>query len=228
MIDPTAPGGGLSIADSIVEANVVAGQTYYIRAASAGEQATRVGRTATGDVSPFAHVSGLRFWRDIRRCPHHPATRARTLDAGGRHSRRLAKWTCFSLRPPRRARSRSTSEQTPAIGTVVDPIVVAYDAQGNEIARGAVRLTIGVQTGSLYFVQVGGYGASTGGFQFTYSEVRRQCRRSSTLVPRSPSSISRLGSATESGVLGAAGDVNVFQFVATVSGQATVTLATPL
>jgi hypothetical protein len=94
---------------------------------------------------------------------------------------------------------------------------------GNEIALDPNSLTFGVQTHSLYFVQVGGYGASTGHFQINYTEVPGS-GTGLDFASAITVELSSAGSATASGVLGPLGSASVFQFQATVSGQSTVTL----
>ena len=106
---------------------------------------------------------------------------------------------------------------------MLNPILVAYDASGNEIALNPYTLSFGVQAHSLYFIQEGGYGASTGRFQLNYTEVPGS---GTGLDFGSAISVglSSSGSATTAGILGPLGSASVFQFQATASGQTRVTL----
>ena len=224
-IDPTGPDGGVSIADSLVEANVVAGQTYYIGAASAGAAATDAGSSPIGAYRLQLTFPAYDFGATVADArtiqPPGPALETQAGDI-----LELGEVDMFQFAA--RASGRVTIDvgANPKIGSVVDPIVVAYDASGNEIAHGTSTVTVGVQPQSLYFIEVGGYGSSTGGFRLEYSETDGN-GSGFDLGSAIPISLSDSGAGTQSGVLGRAGDVNVFQFVATVSGEAIVTLATP-
>ena len=221
-IDPTGPGGGITIPDSLVQANVVAGQTYYIGAASSNGAATDPGRTPTGayrlQITFPAYDFGETFANARTIPPPGPAvaTQAGNLLA-------IGEVDMFQFAASGSGAVTIDVGANPGTGPVLDPIVVAYDAQGNEIARGASELTIGVQAGSLHFLQVGGYGASTGGFVLSYSEQAGD-GLGYDFGSAIPVALSGSGSGNSVGVLGPAGDVNVFQFAAPATGVVTVTL----
>ncbi len=222
-IDPTGPGGGITIPDSLVQANVVAGQTYYIRAASSNGSATDPGRTPTGAYRLQVTFPAFDFgetFADARTIP--PPEPAVSTQAGNLLA--IGEVDMFQFAASESGAVTFDVDANPGTTPVLDPIVVAYDAQGDEIARGTNALTIGVQAGSLHYIQVGGYGASTGGFVLSYSEQAGD-GLGLDFGSAIPVSLSGEGAGESGGVLGPAGDVNVFQFAAPATGAMIVTLA---
>jgi hypothetical protein len=222
-IDQTAPGGSLTIPDSLVQANVVAGQTYYIRAASSSALATDPGRSPIGayrlELTFPAYDFGATF-ADARTIlppvPSPAAQRGNILQIG--------EVDMFQFAADFTGQVTFKFVAPPGIGPLLDPVLVAYDASGNEIARDPNKLTLGVQAHSLYFIQAGGYGASTGRFELDYSQVPGS-GLGLDFGSAIPVALSGSGSATVRGPLGPPGAVSVFQFQATISGQTRVTLS---
>ena len=221
-INPTGIGGGLTIPDSLVHANVVAGRTYYIRAASATARSTDPGRAATGEYRLQLTFPAFDFGATFAdaRTILAPST---AVAAQQGNILEIGEVDMFQFAGD--ASGRVTIDFVPpaGLGAVLNPVLVAYDGSGNEIARGLRTLTIGVQEGLLYFIQAGGYGVSTGRFQLDDSLIPGS-DRGLDFSSAIPVGLDSSGSASVRGIMGPAGSVNIYQFQAVVSGQTTVSL----
>jgi hypothetical protein len=224
-INPAGEGGGLNIPDSLAQANVVAGQTYYIRAASSQARATDPGRSPTGayrlELTFPAYDFGATF-AEARTIPP-PAP---NLGSQQGNILQIGEVDDFQFAADISGRVTIDFVAPPGIGPVLNPVLVAFDASGDEIARDPKKLTLGVQAHSLYFVQAGGYGTSTGRFELDYRETPGS-GLGLDFGSAIPVGLSGSGSATVRGALGAVGTVNVFQFQAIVSGQMKAALESP-
>jgi hypothetical protein len=219
-VDPTAPGGGVSIPDSLVEANVVQGQTYYIRAASSQAHLSDSNLSATGayrlQLTFPAYDFGETF-ADARTIPP-PGPKSATQNGD---ILQIGEVDMFQFAAAFSGFVTFHVGANPQTAQQLIPILVAYNAQGTELARGSSEILLGVQPQSLYFIQVGGYGVSTGGIQLSYSEINGR-GRGVDFGSAISIGLSKAGSAVQSGVLGPIPGLNVFEFVAPFSGQETV------
>jgi hypothetical protein len=239
IIDPTGPGGGVTIPDSLVQSNVVAGQTYYIEGASAIGLATDPGRSATGayrlEITFPAYDFGETFADAVTIAPPAPAVATQQGNV-----LQIGEVDMFQFAAAVSGTVEIDFAAPPGSAGMLDPILIAnenvgpiayapsgipYNPSGTEIARDATTLFIGVHAGSLYFVQVGGYGDSTGRFEIEYSETPGS-GRGVDLGSALSLALTDSGAATVNGSPSPLGVPDVYQFQATVTGQATVTLTT--
>jgi hypothetical protein len=129
-INPNGSGVGLTIPDSLVQGNVVAGQTYYVEAASASGLANKTGQSATGayrlQITFPAFDFGATFADARTILPPEPGLVSQSGDI-----LQIGEVDMFQFAAITSGRVTFASVAPPGMGPVLNPILVAYDASGN-------------------------------------------------------------------------------------------------
>jgi hypothetical protein len=202
--------------DSLVIANVVAGQTYFLRTASSSN---RLGpdRKSTGayrlSIGPLSNAFGNTF-ADARTVLPDGTPQASQIHAPGDTD-------FYQFRAV--ADGRLTIKAK-ADGPLI-PLVIVYDQNHTEIARGLDgAVQIDALQGQLDFIQVAGLGSSTGSYQLTVQPSGQSGPIGPDFGSASPLILPATGTAVVSGTIATAADQNVFQFKAPATGRITVRL----
>jgi hypothetical protein len=214
--------------DAAVRVNVVAGRTYYLRAAASGSRPGPT-RRATGayrlTLAPLDDDDGDTF-DDARALP--PAGLGPMAVAGAIEVAGDVDMFQFVAAATGRLSIRLAADA----GSALDAALVAFDgATRSEVARGddfdggtdgAVQLN--VTAGRLYFVRAAGFGTSAGRYHLAIGAAVAD-DFGSDFASAAPLALSGSGSGAQSGTIEDPDDVDVFRFVAPLDGQVTVVLA---
>lgn len=122
-----------------------------------------------------------------------------------------------------------TIREVAGAGSMLDPYLYAYNASQQLLAQnddsgGSTnsQVQISVVAGATYYVKAAAYVQSTGTYSVQFSATPSADDYANTFASATAVVLTSNGSATKSGTIEKTGDVDMFRFVATASGQMTI------
>ena len=207
-------GGNLN---SLVQIAVTAGQTYYAKAAAYSSSTGAYDLTlATAGVqddygNSFADATGIAVAGD------GSGSARGTIEQGGDVD-------MFRFVAP--GNGRLIVRQS-AAGSSLDSYLYVYDSQGQEIARNDdseglnSRVQLAVTAGRTYYIKAAAYGSSRGAYQVTLTPLPAD-DHGDTLQTATALQLDEIGTGAACGTIGQSGDVDMFRYVAPLSGTLVV------
>jgi hypothetical protein len=206
--------------DSLVQFPVVAGQTYYVRAAANG--------TTTGPfVLSFASRPGDTF-SDATPIPLDATgagVQQGTIAVSGQKNFYVFTAPVSGLITIEQDADPNASAQGPGLDSVLtafdDSSLHAVIAADDDIVPGSdlnSRIQFRVVAGATYFLQAAGHARSTGGYRLTFFTLPESYADAPTIA------LSRAGTGSRDGAIASPGAVDLSQFVAPRTGLLTVHL----
>jgi hypothetical protein len=213
--------------DSLVHVAVIAGQTYYVEAAVSPGAAP--GQDAGDYLLTFGSHDGGTSFADAA------PTQLDATNAGMPTTGTIAVSGDVDLYQfTAQATGGVTIEQDAANDSGLDTTLVVFDATGRQIAYNDdidtkagnynSRVQLAVDAGQTYYVEAAASpypsGSDTGDYQLTITPVADHVPN--TLADAQPITLDAQGAATQPGSIDYRGDVDAFQFQATVTGRITI------